>query len=160
MTIDKVRVFLSERGFGDRLHETPVSSATVELAAAALGVEPARIAKTLSFLVKDKVVLIVAAGNARIDNRKFKDFFGTKAKMLPAEDTERLTGNAAGGVCPFLAPEGVEVWLDETLHAWDVVYPSGGNDASGVELTPAELEQLCSPMGWLDVCKLPEPAAE
>lgn len=153
MTIDKVRPLLSEYGLLDRLHEFEESTATVELAAQALGTQPDQIAKTLSFYHGDGIVLVVAAGKRRIDNRKFKDTFGQKAKMLSLEDTERLTGNAAGGVCPFLAPEGAEVWLDVSLRDHDIVYPSAGSAHSGVALSCAELEMLSEPAGWCDVCK-------
>ena len=156
MTIDKVRLLLEERGLMDRLHEFEESTATVELAAQALGTAPDQIAKTLSFYRGDGVVLVVAAGTRRIDNRKFKDQFGQKARMLSREDTERLTGNAAGGVCPFLAPEGTEVWLDVSLRDHDTVYPSAGSSHSGIALSCAELEDLCAPAGWCDVCKTPE----
>lgn len=156
MTIDKVRPFLAEHGLLDRLHEFEESTATVELAAQALGTEPDQIAKTLSFYHGDGVVLVVAAGTRRIDNRKFKDQFGQKARMLSFEDTERLTGNAAGGVCPFLAAEGAEVWLDISLRDHETVYPSAGSPHSGVALSCEELEMLSKPAGWCDVCKTPE----
>lgn len=156
MTIDKVRPFLAEHGLLDRLHEFEESTATVELAAQALGTEPDQIAKTLSFYHGDGVVLVVAAGTRRIDNRKFKDQFGQKAKMLSFEDTERLTGNAAGGVCPFLAAEGAEVWLDISLRDHETVYPSAGSPHSGIALSCEELEMLSKPAGWCDVCKTPE----
>ena len=153
MNIEKVRVFLEEKGFLDRLHEFPQSTATVDLAAEALGVDPDQIAKTLGFYHGDGAVLVVAAGKRRVDNRKFKDTFGGKAKMLSAEDTEKLTGNAPGGVCPFLVPPQAEVWLDVSLKAHDTVYPAAGSAHSGVELTWQELESLCAPAGWCDVCK-------
>lgn len=156
MTIDKVRAMLMENGLPERLHEFETSSATVELAAQCLGVEPARIAKTLSFYKGEDVILVVMAGTARIDNHKFKERFGCKAKMLPLEDMERLTGNAAGSVCPFLAPEGVAVWLDVSLKAYDTVYPSAGSSQSCITLTCEELEALSRPAGWCDVCKAPE----
>ena len=156
MTIDTVRPFLAEHGMLDRLHEFEESTATVELAARALGTEPDTIAKTLSFYHGDGVVLVVTAGTRRIDNRKFKDQFGQKARMLSPEDTERLTGNAAGGVCPFLAPDGAEVWLDVSLRDHETVYPSAGSAHSGVALSCAELETLAAPAGWCDVCKIPE----
>ena len=156
MTIDKVRPFLAEHGLLDRLHEFEESTATVDLAAQALGTEPDQIAKTLSFYHGDGVVLVVAAGTRRIDNRKFKDQFGQKAKMLSFEDTERLTGNAAGGVCPFLAAEGAEVWLDISLRDHETVYPSAGSPHSGIALSCEELEMLSKPAGWCDVCKTPE----
>ena len=156
MTIEKVRVLLAENGLLDRLHEFEASTATVELAAQCLGVEPDQIAKTLSFYHGDGVALVVAAGRRRIDNKKFKAHFGCKAKMLSFEDTERLTGNAAGGVCPFLAPEGTQVWLDVSLQDHDTVYPSAGSAHSGIALSCDELEVLSKPAGWCDVCKEPE----
>lgn len=161
MTIDKVKVLLAQNGFSDRLHEFEQSTATVELAAQCLGVEPDQIAKTLSFYRGEGAVLVVAAGRQRIDNHKFKSQFGCKAKMLSPEDTERITGNAAGGVCPFLAPEGVEVWLDVSLRAHETVYPSAGSPHSGIALSSGELEALTQPAGWCDVCKAPaQPSAE
>lgn len=154
MTIDKVRVYLEENGFLARLHEFEESTATVELAAQCLGTQPDQIAKTLSFYKKEEgVLLVVAAGTRRIDNKKFKSHFGQKAKMLSFEDTERLTGNAAGGVCPFLAPEGVDVWLDISLRDHETVYPSAGSSHSGIALSCEELEFLAKPIGWCDVCK-------
>lgn len=153
MTIANVRILLEENGLSDRLHEFEESTATVDLAAQCLGTAPDQIAKTLSFYHGDSVVLVVAAGKRRIDNHKFKTHFGCKAKMLSFEDTERLTGNAAGGVCPFLAPEGVEVWLDISLRDHETVYPSAGSSHSGIALSCQELEQLSKPMGWCDVCK-------
>jgi prolyl-tRNA editing enzyme YbaK/EbsC (Cys-tRNA(Pro) deacylase) len=156
MTIDAVRPYLAAHGLLDRLHEFEASTATVELAAQALGTEPDTIAKTLSFYRGDGVVLVVTAGRRRIDNRKFKAQFGQKARMLSAEDTERLTGNAAGGVCPFLAPEGAEVWLDVSLRDHETVYPSAGSAHSGVALSCEELEMLARPAGWCDVCRDPE----
>ena len=153
MTIDKVKILLEEHGLLGRLHEFEESTATVDMAAQCLGVEPDQIAKTLSFYHGDGVVLVVAAGRRRIDNRKFKDQFGCKAKMLSFEDTERLTGNAAGGVCPFLAPEGAQVWLDQSLRDHETVYPSAGSAHSGIALSCDELEMLARPAGWCDVCK-------
>lgn len=156
MTIDKIRPWLAEYGLLDRLREFEQSTATVDLAAEALGIQPDQIAKTLSFYYNGGALLVVAAGKRRIDNRKFKDQFGCKARMLSPEDTERLTGNAAGGVCPFLAPEGVEVWLDISLRDHETVYPAAGSAHSGVALSCAELEMLTAPAGWCDVCKTPE----
>ena len=153
MTIEEVRAFLARRGYLDRLHEFDASTATVELAAIQLGVDPDQIAKTLSFYRDGGAVLVVAAGSRRIDNHKFKEHFGCKARMLAREDVERLTGYAAGGVCPFLAPEGVEVWLDVSLRDHDTVYPAAGNAHSGVALHCGELESLTDPAGWCDVCK-------
>lgn len=155
MAIDKARAHLRERGLEDRVLEFEVSSATVELAAAAVGCEPARIAKTLSFHVGDRVALVVAAGDARIDNQKFKMRFGCKAKMLKAEDAERLIGHGVGGVCPFAVNDGVDVYLDESLRRFDTVYPAAGSAASAVRLAPDELEAAAAPCIWVDVCKLP-----
>ena len=156
MTIENVRPFLAEHGLLDRLHEFEESTATVELAAQALGTEPDRIAKTLSFYKGEGAVLVVAAGTRRIDNRKFKDHFGQKARMLSREDVERLTGYAPGGVCPFLLPPEAEVWLDVSLRDHDTVYPAAGSAHSGIALSCDELEALTSPAGWCDVCKTPE----
>ena len=138
-----------------KIIELPASSATVELAAKALSVEPCRIAKTLSFRAGDKVVLVVAAGDARVDNRKFKEFFGAKAKMLSAEEAETLVGHAVGGVCPFAVNEGVWVYLDVSLKRFRTVFPACGSSNSAIELTPEELAEYASGfMGWADVCKL------
>ena len=138
-----------------KIIELPASSATVELAAKALSVEPCRIAKTLSFRAGDKVVLVVAAGDARVDNRKFKEFFGAKAMMLSAEEAETLVGHAVGGVCPFAVNEGVGVYLDVSLKRFRTVFPACGSSNSAIELTPEELAEYASGfMGWADVCKL------
>ncbi len=153
MTIEKVKAYLAENGLLDRLHEFPQSTATVQLAAQALGVDPDQIAKTLGFYHGDGAVLVVAAGTRRVDNRKFKDQFGCKARMLSPEDTEAFTGNAAGGVCPFLVPDRAQVWLDVSLKDHDTVYPAAGSAHSGVALSCAELEKLAKPAGWCDVCK-------
>ena len=150
MAIDKVKAFLRERGMEERVLEFEASSATVELAAQAVGCEPARIAKTLSFHVGDRVALVVAAGDARIDNPKYKAQFGCKAKMLAADEAEPLIG----GVCPFALNEGVDVFLDESLRRFDTVYPAAGNAASAVRLTPDELERCAAPCTWVDVCKV------
>ena len=133
--------------------EFPVSSATVELAAQALGCEPGRIAKTLSFLVGARAVLIVAAGDAKVDNHKYKAQFGVKAKMLSADEVTELVGHAVGGVCPFAVNEGVTVYLDESLKRFDTVYPACGSSNSAIELTIPELEQYSGFAGWIDVCK-------
>lgn len=155
MAIDKVRAYLRERGMEDRVLEFETSSATVELAAAAVGCEPARIAKTLSFYVGDRVALVVAAGDARIDNPKFKAQFGCKAKMLAADEAESLIGHGVGGVCPFAVNAGVDVYLDESLRRFDTVYPAAGSAASAVRLSTEELEACAAPCAWVDVCKLP-----
>ena len=153
MSVERVKEYLAAYGAAERVREFDVSSATVELAAKALGCEEARIAKTLSFMLGERVILVVAAGDVKVDNRKYKDFFGGKAKMLAREDTERLTGHAAGGVCPFAVSDGVEVWLDESLKRFSTVYPACGSASSAIELTPAELENFSRAKGWTDVCK-------
>ena len=153
MSIQKVREYLAAYGAADRIREFDVSSATVELAAKALGCAENRIAKTLSFMLGDRVVLVVAAGDVKVDNRKYKDFFGGKAKMLAREDAERLTGHAVGGVCPFAVNDGVEVWLDESLKRFDTVFPACGSASSAIELTLDELEKFSRAKGWTDVCK-------
>lgn len=154
MAIDKVREYFKTKGIEDRIREFEVSSATVALAAQALGCEENRIAKTLSFHVQDKIVLVVAAGDARIDNPKYKAFFGTKAKMLAFEEAEELIGHAVGGVCPFAVNEGVEVYLDESLKRFDTVFPACGSSNSAIELTLKELEEYSGFIAWIDVCKL------
>lgn len=153
MSVETVRSFLRERGFEDRVREFPVSSATVELAAQAIGCEPARIAKTLSFVLPDGCVLVVAAGDARVDNGKYKAQFGTKAKMLSHDEVEQRIGHAVGGVCPFAVKAGVKVYLDVSLRRFDTVFPAAGSSNSALELTNAELEQLSGSSGWIDVCK-------
>lgn len=153
MSIETVRTHLAAFGLANRIREFSVSSATVELAAAAAGVAPARIAKTLSFREGEGCLLVVAAGDARIDNKKFKDRFGHKATMLPPEDTLRLTGHAVGGVCPFAVPEGTPVYLDESLRQFETVLPAAGNAASAVELTCDELFRAAAARDWVDVCK-------
>lgn len=153
MSIQKVREYLAAYGAADRIMEFDVSSATVELAAKALGCEEGRIAKTLSFVLGDRVILVAAAGDVRVDNRKYKDFFGGKAKMIAREDAERLTGHAVGGVCPFAVNDGVEVWLDESLKRFDTVYPACGSASSAIELTLSELMLFSRAKGWIDVCK-------
>lgn len=153
MAYERARAHLERFGLADRIKLFDVSSATVELAAQAVGCEPAHIAKTLSFLLPDGPVLIVAAGDARVDNSKYKARFHTKAKMLAFEEVEPLIGHAVGGVCPFGVNEGVPVWLDESLRRFDVVYPAAGTSNSAVELTLPELEQSSQALGWVDVCK-------
>lgn len=155
MSIERARAYLQDRGFADRIMEFTESSATVELAAHAVGCEPARIAKTLSFHIGERVALILFAGDARIDNRKFKDTFHTKARMLSAAEAEDLIGHGVGGVCPFGVNDCCDVYLDESLRRFDVVYPAAGNAASAVRLMPDELEQACAPCTWIDVSKLP-----
>lgn len=151
--VEKVLSHLSRFGLQDRLKTLDASSATVELAAQALGCEPARIAKTLSFDVNGQAVLIVTAGDAKVDNAKFKAFFGQKAKMLKPEQVEEMTGFIPGGVCPFAPKEGVKIYLDKSLQRFDVVYPAGGSCNTAVRLTPGELETAAAPEGWKDLCK-------
>ena len=153
MSIETVRLFLREKGFEDRIREFGVSSATVNLAAQAVGCEPARIAKTLSFLVDGRCVLIVAAGDAKIDNSKYKAQFHTKAKMLTPEQALDFTGHAVGGVCPFATLPGVTVYLYRSLQRFARVYPAAGSGHSAVDLSLDELERCSHSVGWLDVCK-------
>ena len=153
MAIDKVKEYFSSYGIADRIQEFEVSSATVELAAQALNCEPCRIAKTLSFMVKDTPILIVTAGDAKIDNPKYKAQFGTKAKMLTPDEAISMIGHAVGGVCPFGVKEGVTVYLDESLKRFDTVFPACGSSNSAIELTPDELEKYSAAVSWIDVCK-------
>ena len=154
MAIDKVKEYFKTYGMENRIQEFEVSSATVALAAQALGCDEARIAKTLSFHVGDKVVLIVAAGDAKIDNPKYKAQFNTKAKMLAYEKAEPLIGHAVGGVCPFAVNDGVEVYLDESLKRFDTVFPACGSANSAIELSIDELEKYSDCIAWIDVCKI------
>ena len=156
MAIDIARAHLRALGMEDRVLEFEVSSATVELAAVAVGVKPARIAKTLSFHVGDRVALVLAAGDARVNSSKFKARFHTKPRMLATEEVEPLIGHGVGGVCPFGVSENCDVYLDESLRRFDEVYPACGSASSAVRLAPAELERCCAPCEWVDVCKLPE----
>ena len=153
MAIEKVKEYFRNYGMEDRVQEFDVSSATVELAAEALGCEPCRIAKTLSFVVNEAPILIVAAGDVKIDNKKYKAKFGTKAKMIAAADVENLVGHAVGGVCPFAVNENVTVYLDESLKRFQTVFPACGRSNSAIELTPEELERYSSFTEWIDVCK-------
>ena len=153
MAIEKVREYFRQFGMEDRIREFDVSSATVELAAQALGCEGCRIAKTLSFITPDGPVLVVAAGDAKIDNPKYKAQFSTKAKMLTPEQAVQLIGHAVGGVCPFAINEGVKVYLDESLKRFQTVFPACGSDNSAIELTMEELEKYSSSVDWVDVCK-------
>ena len=137
----------------DRIQEFDTSSATVELAAAALHCEPRRIAKTLSFMVNEHAMLVVAAGDAKIDNSKYKAQFGAKAEMLSPEEAETLVGHAVGGVCPFAVNEGVDVYLDISLKRFETIYPACGSSNSAIELTITELEEHSGYIGWVDVCK-------
>lgn len=153
MSIERVREYFRSLGREQDILEFPVSSATVELAAQAVWVIPARIAKTLSFLVEDGCVLVVAAGDAKVDNSKYKAFFHTKAKMLTPEQAVEMTGHAVGGVCPFANPQGVKTYLDVSLRRFDTVFPAAGSSNSAIELTCPELEQYSGSLAWIDVCK-------
>lgn len=153
MSFEVINGYLKECGYEDRVMQFEVSSATVELAAAAVGCEPARIAKTISFLTKEGAVLIVAAGDVKVDNSKFKAQFAQKAKMIPYEQVEELTGFKPGGVCPFCAKDGVRVYLDESLKRFDIIYPAAGSSNSAVRLTVDELLTLSNALGWVDVTK-------
>ena len=153
MAIDKVREYMKQFGKEQDIREFNESSATVELAAQALGCQPQRIAKTLSFQAGEQTVLIVAAGDCRIDNSLFKAVFHTKAKMLSAAQVEERTGHPVGGVCPFAVKEGVQIFLDESLKRFDTVYPACGSPNSAIELTIQELEQCCPGSSWVRVCK-------
>lgn len=156
MSIERVKAFFDGYGMLDRVLELGESSATVELAAAALHCEPSRIAKTMSFMVDGGAILIVTAGDVKIDNHKYKEQFSAKAKMLSAEEVIDLVGHAIGGVCPFAVNEGVKVYLDESLKRFTTVFPACGSGNSAIELTIPELERYSDPVGWVDVCKIRE----
>ena len=153
MSIDRVKEYMKAFGLERSILEFPVSSATVELAAEAVGCEPARIAKTLSFLVGEQPILILTAGDVKVDNKKYKELFHTKAKMIPGDIVEELIGHAPGGVCPFVIKDGIEVYLDESLKRFDIVYPAAGSGNSAVRLTLPELEHFSGSTNWIDVCK-------
>lgn len=155
MSLERAKAYLAEKGYADHIIELEDSSATVQLAAQALGVEPGMIAKTMSFLIGEEAILILTEGTAKVDNRKYKDTFHMKAKMIPFEEVENWIGHAPGGVCPFGIKEGIKVYLDESLKQFDTVYPAAGNDHSAVKLTIAELEEVARAAGWVDVCKEP-----
>ena len=156
MSIEKAREYLKSFGLEERIQEFEVSSATVELAAVAVGVAPQRIAKTLSFKVEDKPILIVVAGDAKIDNHKYKAQFHTKAKMLTREEAHELVGHDVGGVCPFGVNDGVKTYLDFSMKRFETVFPAAGSDNSAIELTCDELFDVSRAEAWIDVCKLPE----
>ncbi len=158
MSIEAVREYFRKFNMEDRIIELAESSATVELAAAALGCEPERIAKTLSFHMNDGVVLIVAAGDVRVDNKKFKEKFHTKAKMLSFEEAEDLIGHTVGGICPFGVKEGVKIYLDNSLKRFKTVYPAAGSSNSAIELTLDELYIYSNCIEWVDVSKEKENA--
>ena len=156
MSIERARAHLSKYNLQDKIREFDVSSATVELAAAALGVEGARIVKTLSYLVDGNAILVAAAGDIRVDNRKFKDTFHTKAKMLTAEQASEMIGHNVGGVCPFGVNEGVKVYIDVSVKRFETVFPAAGSSNSAVELTIPELEMASEAVGWVDLAKVAE----
>lgn len=153
MSIEKVRAYFAEFGMEDRILEFPVSSATVELAAQALNCEPARIAKSLSFSLGGEPILVIAAGDARVDNAKYKARFSAKAKMLSREEAETRIGHAVGGVCPFAVNDGVAVYLDASMKRFETVFPACGSSNSAIELTIPELETYSRFVDWVDVCK-------
>lgn len=157
MSLEAVKSYLEKEGILDRLKVFDTSSATVELAAQALGCEPAWIAKTMSFLTNSGAILIVTAGDVKVDNKKFKEQFHQKAKMIPGDLVESYIGHAPGGVCPFAIPENVPVYMDVSLKRFEKVYPAGGDAHSAVELTIAELEKYAHATSWVDVCKEKEP---
>lgn len=154
MSFEKAKQYLDSKGYGDRVSVFEVSSATVELAAKALGTEEARIAKSMTFSVEDKPIMVICAGDTKVDNHKYKEFFHKKASMLSFEQVEALIGHKVGGVCPFGINDGVEVYLDESLKRFDTVYPACGSDNSAVKLTPDELFTLSGAAAWIDVTKL------
>lgn len=153
MSIEKVRAYFKEKGIEGRIREFAISSATVPLAAKALNCEESRIAKTLSFHAGEKVILVVTAGDAKINNAKYKAQFGTKAKMLSHDEAEPLLGHAVGGVCPFAVKEGVEVYLDVSMQRFSTVFPACGSSNSAIELSLKELEEYSGFVKWVDVCK-------
>ena len=153
MSIEKAKACLSALGYADHIIELSASTATVAEAAQALGVQPGMIAKTMSFLQDDQPILILTEGTARVENRKYKDTFHIKAKMIPFEEVEQWIGHAPGGVCPFGINDGVKVYLDESLRRFETVYPAAGDAHSAVKLTIPELEEVAGAVGWVDVCK-------
>ena len=153
MSFIKAKEHLKKFNLENKIIEFPVSSATVKKAAEALGCEEARIAKSLGFIVNERVVLVIAAGDQKIDNAKYKKEFGVKAKMIPLEDVESKIGHEVGGVCPFGINENVEVYLDISLKAYDIMYPACGSHNSAVRLTIDELEKTSRYLKWVDVCK-------
>lgn len=156
MAFEEAQAFLTERGYADRIKVFDVSSATVELAALAVGTEPARIAKSLTFIVEEQPVMVICAGDTKIDNAKYKGFFHKKAKMLTREEVHDLIGHDVGGVCPFGIREGVKIYMDASLMRFEHVYPACGSSNSAVKLTPGELRELVGCGEWIDVCKLME----
>lgn len=158
MAIEAVKAFFRQHGMENRILESAQSSATVALAAQAFGTEERRIAKSLSFLLGDKAILVVAAGDAKVNNQKYRARFGAKAKMLTPEQVHTMIGHDVGGVCPFAIKPDVDVYLDESLRRFDTVFPACGSSNSAIELTLPELEQFSGSKAWVDVCKLPDEA--
>ena len=156
MAFDSAKEHLERFGLSDRVREFSQSSATVELAAVAVGTEPRRIAKTMAFAVGEKHILIVCAGDVKIDNHKYKSFFGAKAKMLTPDETAEYIAHAVGGVCPFAVPDEVEIYLDESLRRFETVFPACGSSNSAIEVTLSELEKFSGSDKWIDVCRLKE----
>ena len=156
MSIERVRQYLKQYGADNRITVLDHSSATVALAAQAIGCEPARIAKTLSFVKGDSCILIVCAGDERIDNKKFKSTFGMKATMPTPEQVQDIIGHSVGGVCPFGVNPGIDVYIDESIKRFDYIYPAAGSSNSMIKLTVNELEEFSQAKGWVDVCKLPQ----
>ena len=153
MSIERVREYFAKENIQAPIMEFDVSSATVELAAQAIGCEPKRIAKSMAFKINDDGILVVVAGDAKVDNAKFKKQFGVKAKMVPIEELEQLIGHAVGGVCPFGINEGIAVYMDESLKRFTTVFPACGSSNSAVELTLSQLEEYAHALSWVDVCK-------
>lgn len=153
MSIEKVKKYFEQYGIADRIQEFEVSSATVELAAKAAGCEPARIAKSMAFKAKDNYILVVTAGDVKIDNSKYKIKFNVKAKMLSPDEAEKCIGHAVGGICPFGVNEGVIIYLDESLKRFETVFPACGNSSSAIELSISELEKYSNFKEWVDVSK-------
>lgn len=153
MPFEKVKRYFEDKGLGQRVIALEKSSATVEEAAEAIGCEPKQIAKTMSFFLNDRPILIVTAGDAKVDNKKYKNMFHQKAKMIPSEQVEKYVGHAPGGVCPFAVNSDVSIWLDVSLKRFNRVYPAGGNGHSAVNLSLQELAEYSNCIGWVDVCK-------
>lgn len=156
MSIDKVRKYFKSFGIDNQILEFDVSSATVELAAQAVGCEPALICKSLSFKIDERTILILAVGDAKVDNKKYKACFGAKAKMLSPDEVVERIGHAIGGVCPFAVNEDVEVYLDDSMKRFEYVYPAAGSSNSAIKLSLPELEKYSNYRTWVDVCKIPD----
>lgn len=153
ISIEKVKSYFKVFGLEDRIIDFDTSSANVELAAAALNCQPERIAKSLSFILKEKAIIIVTAGDVKIDNKKFKRIFGSKAKMIEKDRVEELIGHKVGGVCPFAIKDDVDVYLDESLKRFVTVFPACGSSNSAIEMSIEELEKYSNYKAWLDICK-------